>query len=219
MEYLKINARKPDRSDIERIASVVREGGIILYPTDTVYGLGCDPFDERALERIFLLKGRTPEKGVLVLVPSYEWLPRVAGEIGQEMLDLCRSWWPGPVTCLFKAGSGLPGMLAGAGGKIGVRIPDNSYLTDLMISIPGPLVSTSANLAGEPTSGRFLEISRKITNGVDVCVEDSEESMQERRASTVVDLSGNEPLIIRAGEGIEMIRAAGIREQESGRSG
>lgn len=213
LEYLKVNSKEPDSSGLERIADVVRSGGIILYPTDTVYGLGCDPFNEKALERIYRLKGRALEKGVLLLVPSEEWISRIAGEIRPDMLELCLSWWPGPVTCLFKAGSGLAGMPAGSGGKIGVRIPDNSYLLSLMNAIPGPLVSTSANLAAESPSGRFLEICRKIKDGVDLCVEDSADSGNPGIASTVVDLSGREPLVIRAGKGIEMIRASGIRDQ------
>lgn len=208
---MKIDSTNPDRDILEKIGDVIREGGIILYPTDTIYGLGCDPFNRNPLARIFSLKGRVHEKGLLLLIPSEEWLFRIARDLKPEMLDLCRSWWPGPVTCLFKAGPDLPSLLTGSGGKIGVRMPDSKFLLDCMNCIPGPLVSTSANLTGEPAAGFFSEISPQIVNGVDLCVEDTGGFMFNRKASTVVDLSESEPLLVREGEGIEKIMGAGIR--------
>ena len=207
---MKINSVNPDRDMLKKIGDVIRKGGVILYPTDTVYGLGCDPFSCNALERILALKGRVPDKGVLVLIPSYEWLFRISGDVGQGMLDLCRSWWPGPVTCLFAAAPELPGILTGSGGKIGVRMPDSRFLLDCMNSIPGPLVSTSANLAGEPPVSRFSAVNSRIMEGVDLCISDTAETKSERKVSTVVDLSGDEPLIIREGEGIERVLDSGI---------
>lgn len=194
----------------KRIGDVIRKGGVILYPTDTVYGLGCDPFSCDAAEKILALKERVPDKGVLVLIPSYDWLLRIAGDVGQSRLDLCRSWWPGPVTCLFRAAPELPGILTGTGGKIGVRMPDSRFLLGCMNNIPGPLVSTSANLAGEPPASRFSAVNSRILEGVDLSIEDTLDSMSERKASTVVDLSGDNPRIIREGEGIERVLHSGI---------
>ena len=209
-EDMKINSVSPDRDIFKKIGDVIRKGGVILYPTDTVYGLGCDPFSCDAVERILALKGRVPDKGVLVLIPSYEWLFRIAGEVSQGRLDLCRSWWPGPVTCLFEAAPELPEILTGTGGKIGVRMPDSKFLLGCMNSTPGPLVSTSANFAGEPPASRFSAVNSRILEGVDLSIEDTLDSMSERKASTVVDLSGDKPLIIREGEGIERVLHSGI---------
>jgi L-threonylcarbamoyladenylate synthase len=208
---MKIDSKNPDTNRVERIGKVIREGGIIIYPTDTVYGLGCDPFNKKALEGIFSLKGRGHEKGVLVLIPSFGWLTRLTIDVKTEMLDLCRTWWPGPITCLFRAAPGLPGLLFGSGGKIGVRMPDSRFLLDCMNSIPGPLVSTSANLSGESAVTRFSDISPELIEGVDLFLEDESSYLSDRSASTVVDLTGERPLVVREGEGIEKILAAGIR--------
>lgn len=202
----KIDLRKPEKGFLETISRVIRGGGVILYPTDTVYGLGCDPLNMKALEKLFFLKGRSSEKGVLLLVPSAEWLPGIVSGLNPEQEALCRAWWPGPITCLFKARLELPGSLTGGNGKIGVRIPDNRFLIDCMNSIPGPLVSTSANLSGEAPVTAFSEVNHGIVSGVDLGIDDGASSLENRKPSSVVDLSGDIPLIVREGEGIERIR-------------
>jgi len=207
---MKIDLENPEKHKIEKIAEVIRTGGTILYPTDTVYGLGCDPFNPAALERILAIKGRDLQKGMLVLVPSETWLSRVADLSRPSALDLCRNWWPGPVTCLFQAVPELPGLLTGRQGKIGVRMPANRFLTELMNCIPGALVSTSANLSGEAASCVFSGINPAIVAGVDLVIEALNCAPAGGRASSVVDLTGDTPLLVREGEGIETIRSLGI---------
>ncbi len=207
---MRIDTINPEQGRLKTIGDVVRKGGVILYPTDTVYGLGCDPFSSDALERILTLKGRVPDKGMLVLIPSHGWLFRIAGKMDPGMVHLCRSWWPGPITCLFEAAPELPGRLTGSSGKIGVRMPDSRFLQDCMRSISGPLVSTSANFAGEPPASRFADVDSRIIEGVDLWIEDIEETTSESKVSTVVDLSGDSPFIVREGEGIEIVLNSGV---------
>ena len=208
---MKININNPDKKSVKRISAVIRKGGVVLYPTDTVYGLGCDPFNISSLEKIFRLKGRAPEKGVLLLIPSGDWLSRIATVINPENIKLCNAWWPGPVTCLFRAGPDLPDLLTGSEGKIGIRLPDNRFLLDCMEAIPGPLVSTSANPAGKPAPADFAEIDPQILNGVDLCIENTAAAIAGKKPSTVVDLSGDEPLVVRRGEGLNLVAESGIR--------
>ena len=132
-------------------------------------------------------------------------------DIDADKLQLCSSWWPGPVTCLFQANPGLPPQLTGKQGKIGVRIPDNRFLLEVMSSIPGPLVSTSANPTGEAASGCFSKLDPGIISGVDLWIRSTvDHESGNRNASTVVDLSGDSPEVVREGEGIELVRAAGV---------
>jgi len=194
----------------EMVAGCVRDGGVLIYPTDTVYGLGCDPFNENALSRIVAIKGRDSGKGMLLLVPDHEWLSELTVDLDNEQKDICRRVWPGPVTLLFEASSRLPRLVTGRGGKVGIRMPGNRFLIDCLNRIPGPLVSTSANLSGHPAVSKFADLDPSIIGKVDLAVDGGAEFSGPIRPSSVIDLSGKEPLLVRKGEGMEKIKTLGV---------
>ncbi len=195
-EVVRIDPLNPDRSALERMASVIRQGGVIVYPTDTIYGLGCVP-DAAAVERIFRIKQRIEEKGVLLLVPGLESARALCSMVPKAFDQLAGQFWPGPVTFLLPARPGLSRLIVGERSLVGCRDPDSLYLRTLMEMIPGPLVSTSANISGEPPSGRVEELRRQLAEQVDLFVDGGD--VGELVASTVVDLSVTPPRVVRAG--------------------
>ncbi|HUV14492.1 MAG TPA: L-threonylcarbamoyladenylate synthase [Acidobacteriota bacterium] len=182
---------------IERAAEVVRRGGVLLYPSDTIYGLGCNPFCESAVRRILEIKKRSGEKGLLVLVPSQDWLERLARDVDSALLGICDRFWPGPLTILLKARPELSRELTGGEGTIGIRQPANPVLQEWMERIPGPVVSTSANLSGTEVITSASELKELFGSLVDLFIQSSEPVSG--TPSTVVDLTCTPPKILRQG--------------------
>ena len=189
---------------IERAVAAVRRGGIVLYPTDTVYGLGCDPFNEAALERLLHLKGRDRTKGFLVLIPEISFVQGLCLEESAAALELMKTLWPGPVTFLLRAASRVPAQLRGASGKLGVRCPEMPFLRQWLATLGGPLVSTSANRSGRPAPASFAGLKALFELDVDLVIEGGEVDPL-APPSSVVDLTLRPPVLVRAGRGQEKV--------------
>lgn len=152
--------------DISMAVSVMKEGGIILYPTDTVWGLGCDARNPRAVARIFEVKRRADSKALISLVSSEAMLRSHAGEVPDGVLGMVRES-PRPVTVVFPSGTDVAPALLGEDGSIGMRLTREAYSSALCEALGGPVVSTSANISGEPAPAFFDEISPEIISAVD----------------------------------------------------
>lgn len=183
----------------------------MCYPADTIYGLGCDPLNRHALQRIFTIKGRPESRGFLVLVPDMAAVRSLAAEIPPEAMALVERFWPGPLTLILSARPDLPPELTGDGSTIGVRQPLNAFLEAWMRELQGPIVSTSANRSGEPTPTEPAELRRLFGNVVDLFLE-SVEPLQ-GIPSTVVDLSRRPFRMVREGVLAEPVEAF-LRAQE-----
>lgn len=197
MRVLTLDLDQPDPQVIRRAVEAHREGKILLYPTDTIYGLGCDPFLPGALHRLFEVKGRAQSRGVLVLIASQAGVLSVAGNLPPSFHSLAARFWPGPVTFLLPAAPGLPGLLVGEGGLIGVRCPLQTFLSRFLSELGGPIVSTSANVSGEPEPDSIAELRRLFAGKVDLFLDAGE--LTTRQASSVVDLSVDPPRLVRKG--------------------
>ena len=182
---------------IEKAARAIRQGKVVLYPTDTLYGLGCDPSNEEALRRLFAIKGRSETKGVLLLVQDYSYAEAVSDHIPDLFYELVETFWPGPVTLLLEGNSSCSRLLLGKDGKVGLRHPDLAFLQLWMEAIPGPIVSTSANLSGEPLAA-LEDLKQLFDHQVDLILE-GRETQQPSQPSTVVDMTMDPPRIVRAG--------------------
>ena len=174
--------------DIETAVAEMRRGGIILYPTDTIWGIGCDATCEDAVKKIYDLKHRADNKSMLVLVDSLDMLKRYVyniPEVAYELIDVAIK----PMTIIYDNSVGLPDVLTGEGGSIGVRITSDPFSRELIRRLHRPIVSTSANVSGEKSATFFAEISEAIRSGVDYVVKYRQEDKEPHEASTIIMLS------------------------------
>ena len=202
---LQINLQRPECAVIELATEVVLKGGVVLGPTDTIYGLSCLALHEAALDRVVRLKQRQPEKGLLVLIPDLSWIPRLAHRVPARSRRLLDELWPGPVTVLLEASSELPRTLLGASGKVGIRWPRLPFLRHWLKQVGSPLVSTSANPSGEGYRGDPSVLRELFQDKVELFLEACP-ALEEAPPSSIVDLSESTPRIVREGAGLETIR-------------
>lgn len=178
-------------------SKVIKNGGIILYPTDTVWGLGCDATNQAAVERIFKLKERNDKKSMILLMKSVDEVSRYIQKIPQvaaDMLEISTS----PLTLILPGGVGVAPNLIHDDGTIALRIPDNDFCQKLLYKLRCPIVSTSANISGEATPKRFDEISQDIIDGVDFVVDADLEGQSSGKPSSIIKVGmGGEIEILR----------------------
>ena len=155
--------------DIEKAVETVVTGGIILYPTDTIWGLGCDATNEKAVLKIYKIKERDLNKPLICLVSSIAMLKEYTTSIHPRVETLL-SYHERPLTIVYPAAQNLPEVLTGEDGSVAIRLVQDPFCQELIDSIGKPLVSTSANLAGEPFPSKFGEISSHVIKRSDyVC--------------------------------------------------
>lgn len=178
-------------------AEIIRRGGVIVYPTETVYGIGADALNARAVNRVQEVKGRKEAKPILVLVRSREMMLDLVDGVNAAAEVLMQHFWPGPLTLVFKARPGLPAGLTQDTGAIGVRVPSSALCLRLLDLCGRPITSTSANLTGMPVHATVQEIRRVLGNKVDFYIDGG--VLSGNIPSTVVDVSTDRPAILREG--------------------
>jgi L-threonylcarbamoyladenylate synthase len=178
-------------------AAIIRRGGLIAFRTDTFYGLGVDPFNEAALRALRELKGREEAKPILVLIADVSDVDRFISERSALFDRVCERYWPGPLTLVDKARKELPDELTARTETIGVRLPDDKGVRDLIRACGGALTGTSANLSGHPPARTAQEVETYFPTGLDLIIDGREVLVSE--PSSLLDLSGEEPLMIREG--------------------
>ena len=148
---LRIDFESPEasRKTLETIQSVLDSGGVIAFPTDTFYGLGADPFNPEAISKIFRIKQRPADKPLLVLIHSPDQVERLTDQITPLVKYLMNLFWPGPLTLLFKAASGLPRELTAGTVKVGIRLPAHLFSLRLREELDYPLTAQRANSSGQ----------------------------------------------------------------------
>jgi L-threonylcarbamoyladenylate synthase len=204
---LKINPAAVDPGLIGQVASVLLKDGVMVYPTETFYGLGAAGLSAKAVSRIYKLKGRDPAKPLSVIVADLEMAREIAGQLTPAFLTLAGEFWPGPLTLVIKSASSCPVFLAGPGGTIAVRVPPIAWIRRLAYELSQPLTATSANLSGEKEMSEPADVVAAFGGKVELIVDGGKTAGG--APSTIVDLVGPEPRVLR--EGIipaEKIRAA-----------
>jgi L-threonylcarbamoyladenylate synthase len=184
-----------DRSALKRALAVLQSGGLVAFPTDTVYGLGGLAFDRKAVESIYVVKDRPIEKAIPILIGDVEDLGKVCISVSEDALKLAARFWPGPLTLVILKNPGLPEAVS-ASSTVGVRIPDHNFARALL-RLTGPLAVTSANLSGQssPTTGK--EVHAQLGGRIAIIIDGG--MTPGGLPSTVVDCSGRKPKILRNG--------------------
>ncbi|HXD32439.1 MAG TPA: L-threonylcarbamoyladenylate synthase [Pyrinomonadaceae bacterium] len=187
-----------DGSEARQMASdIISRGGIIAFRTDTLYGLGVDPGNEAAVRALVELKGREAGKPILVIVSDASEVDRFIVERSANFDLVTSEFWPGPLTIVGKAIEALPVDLTAGTGTIGVRLPNDEGVRELVRVCGGALTATSANVSGGPPARNAEDVQQQFPSGVDLILDGGDVTVAE--PSTVLDLSGELPRLIREG--------------------
>jgi L-threonylcarbamoyladenylate synthase len=191
----KMHAFSPD--DLKKALEVLRQGGIILYPTDTVWGIGCDATNVEAVKRIYEIKQREDAKSMLVLMENPNMLSsyvREVPEVAWQLIEVTDK----PLTIIYPGAKNVAANLVAADGSLGIRVTTELFTEHLIQRFRRPIVSTSANLSGKPTPQNFDEIDEEIKSAVNYVVEYRQEERSKNTPSSIVKLGlGGEIQIIR----------------------
>ena len=193
---MKVFRTESDGDVYGTIVSLLRDGGIIAYPTDTSYGLGGDPFNDSAIERIFKMKGRPEAKPILLLVDAVVTAEQVI-QPTEVFYQVVEKFWPGPLTIITHAKSSLPSKVTAGTNTIGVRWPIAPFATTLVSRFGKPLTATSANRTGMPSAVTADEVRHQLGESIDALVDGG--MLPARGGSTLLDVSLDPPELLREG--------------------
>jgi L-threonylcarbamoyladenylate synthase len=180
----------------DEIVSFLRRGGIIAFPTDTAYGLGVDPFNDTAVDRLFNVKGRPEAKPILLLVNSVAMAESVSQPPG-NFYDVVEEFWPGPLTLVVPARPQLSAGVTADTGTVGLRWPVATFANNLVHRFGGPVTATSANRSGSPSTITAAEVRSQLGDSLDALIDGG--LLTARGGSTVLDLTKDPPVVLREG--------------------
>jgi len=190
---------------IAKAARILKEGGIVAFPTETVYGLGADALNPEAVRKIFEAKGRPPDNPLIVHIASKEQLHELARDIPAHAFDLMDAFWPGPLTLVLKRKDIVPDVTTGGLDTVAVRMPDNDIALELIREAGTPLAAPSANVSGRPSPTTAEHVIADLAGRIDAVIDAGPVKIGVE--STVVDMTADIPVILRPGGiGIEDIR-------------
>ena len=195
---LRVAPDAPDASLLQEAARVLRHGGVVAYPTDTVYGLAVDAMNCGAVARLYAAKGRCATKAIPLIIGDLSQLGQVAARIPACAETLIAAFWPGPLTLLFEPQAGVPEVLRGASPCIGVRWPSAAVSQCLALAVGRPITATSANRAGGPAALTAAEVVEQLSAEVDLILDGGTASSP--AVSTVLDITVVPPCVLRAGK-------------------
>ena len=197
MKTIAVDPVRPDRNVLKEAAAVIRDGGLVAFPTETVYGIGADGTNPTAIRRIYEAKGREESKPILVLVSHRRDLEGLVRCIPGRVRALMDSCWPGPLTLVFPALDSVPRELLGGGTTIGIRHSGAAIAGDLCRAVGGPVTAPSANRSGEREPLTAEDVTEGLGDRVDLILDGGRSPSDQ--PSTVVDVSDGTPRLIRAG--------------------
>src|SRR6202166_5123344 len=187
VEMVKINSEKPEPSLIKYAADQIRSGEVLGMPTDTFYGLAADPFNLRAVERVYDIKTRSRHKPLSLLIESTDQAEELAKPLPEEFYALARKFWPGPLTIIVKAGSRLPLKVTANTGNVALRVPNAKIPRAVVTAAAIPITATSANLSGASECTSANQVRDQLHGRISIIVDGGVSPRD--IASTIVDLT------------------------------
>jgi len=196
-QILKVNPSASLSNHSKRIRDVLEAGGVIAFPTDTYYGLGVDPFNEKGIRRIFEIKSRTYNKPLLVLIGTKSQINQLTESQSEEANHLIQNFWPASLTLIFDAVSKLPSILTANTGKVGIRLPRNEWTRRLIQAAGCALTATSANKSGGKNTRTAEEVLHIFGKDIDLIIDPG--PAPGGKISTLLDTTISPPTILRHG--------------------
>ena len=196
-KILKTGADGSEEIILNQAVEILAGGGIIAYPTETFYGLGTDATNEKAIEKIFIVKGRDFKNPISLIIDQPEDIYPLVKDIPESARKLMAAFWPGALTIVFSAANNVSPLLTAGSGKIGLRVSSHPIAQKIVQKIKRPLTATSANLSGTPECTRASEVSEQIGDKIDAIVDWG--MTHGGKASTIIDVTCDPPVILREG--------------------
>ena len=185
------------QGDIDKAGEIIRNGGLVAFPTETVYGLGADALNLMAVSKIYRAKGRPSDNPMIVHIAEKETIRELAQEVTPEMEKLMDAFWPGPMTLIVKRMPHIPDVTTGGLDTVGIRFPSNPVAQALIKAAGCPVAAPSANLSGKPSPTTSAHVKKDMMGRVDAIIESGD--CQHGIESTVIDMTGVIPMILRPG--------------------
>lgn len=195
-KYIKINPINPEIDLVKKCASVIKKGGSVVYPTETLYGLGVDVFNNQACSKVFSIKGRDLSKPLIVHIAKIEDVYSIAYDIPENAFLLMKKYWPGPLTIVLKKNKNISDIIS-KNNTVGIRIPNNKIELEIIKHAKTPITGTSANLSGSDGIIDPLIVFESMKDRVDVIIDGGICVLGKQ--STIIDLSNNEIKLLREG--------------------
>ncbi len=194
---LKVNPRRPSRRKIQTAAEIIRRGGLVAFPTETVYGLGANALDAVAVRKIFSAKGRPLDNPVIVHIAKREELERLVERVPKKAKILAERFWPGPLTLVLKKSRALPKAATAGLDTVAIRMPDNKIALELISASGVPIAAPSANISGRPSPTSAKHVMHDLNGKIDAVIDGGSANIG--LESTVLDLTAPTPAILRPG--------------------
>jgi L-threonylcarbamoyladenylate synthase len=197
MRRVFVDPESPQRDAIQEAAKWILNGGLVAVPTDTLYGLAADPFSAPAVARVFAVKGRAAERALPLIAADASQVAAHLGRLSATGQRLAERFWPGPLTLLIAAPPALAHDVTGGTGKVGVRVPADAVARAICAEAGRPITATSANVSGEPATADPDVVERTLGDRLDLLIDAG--TTPGGHASTIVDVTGNDPVLVRPG--------------------
>ena len=196
-EILKVSDKNTEEIILTRAAEILASGGIIAYPTETFYGLGADATNEKAIQKIFAIKGRDFKNPVSLIISQTDDIYPLVQDVPQTAKTLIAAFWPGALTIVFFAANKVSPLLTAGSGKIALRVSSHPGARGIVQKLKRPLTATSANLTGAPECVSAADVALQLGDKIDTIID--LENTPGTKGSTIIDVTCTPPVILREG--------------------
>lgn len=194
---LTVDPLHPDMNKIIEAANIIKDGGTVAFPTETVYGLGANALDEKAIEKIFTAKGRPQDNPLIIHISDISQLQELVEDIPEHAYILMEKFWPGPLTLIFKRTNIVPDRITGGLSTVAIRMPAHNIALELIRHSQLPIAAPSANTSGKPSPTNSSHVIHDLSGKIDMIIDGGSTGVG--LESTVLDISGDVPTILRPG--------------------